>query len=64
MNIGGFVQMEGFLSSSLEQDIGLRYFLEKRAKNTLIEIIVKTENLGVDLDWGFAHVKKYSHYLK
>ena len=29
-NIGGFVQMEGFLSSSLEQDVGLRYFFEKK----------------------------------
>ena len=66
MNIGGFVQMEGFLSSSLEEDISLRYFFEKKSeeksKNTLIEIVVKSENLGGNLDWGFASIKDSSYY--
>ena len=58
--------MEGFLSSSLEQDIGLRYFFvkkpEQKFKNTLVEIVVKRENLGGDLDWGFASIKENSYY--
>ena len=66
MNIGGFVQMEGFLSSSLQQDISLRYFFEKKpekySKNALVEIVVKGENLGGDLDWGFAYIKDSSYY--
>ena len=58
--------MEGFLSSSLEQDIGLRYLFEKKSeqksKNTLVEIVVKSENLGGDLDWGFAYIKESSYF--
>ena len=60
--------MEGFLSPSLEQDVGLRYFFEKKpeekSKNTLIEIVVRSENLGGDLDWGFAYIKDCSYYSK
>ena len=51
--------MEGFFSSSLAEKVGLR-FAHDYSYNSLIEIEVKKENLGGDLDWGFADIQNFS----
>ena len=51
--------MEGFLSSSLSEKVALR-FTKNYSYNSLIEIEVRKEDLGGNLDWGFADIQKFS----
>ena len=53
--------MEGFLSTSLEKDQALKNY-EIWKKNTIIQVNVKVDGLGGELDWGFANITKCSHY--
>ena len=55
-NRGGFVQMEGFLSTSLSEQKALNFFSLRKRNNTLIEIKVRADGLGGQLDWGFASI--------
>ena len=52
---GGYIQLEGFTSTSLSA-IQASSFIS----NTWIEIKVNFENLGGEIDWGFAYVEKMS----
>ena len=47
--------MEGFTSTSLIMAKAVGFMV-----NTLVEIRVDTENLGGDLDWGFAFLEEMS----
>ena len=60
-NKGGFVEMEGFLSTSLEKDQALSNY-ECREKNTIVEVNVKVDQLGGELDWGFADITESSNF--
>ena len=61
LNIGGFVQMEGFLSSSLKLDVALQHYAQY-GNNTLVEIRVNAGNFKGDLDWGFASLRHCSTF--
>ena len=50
-NIGGFIQLEGFTSTSTDI-LGPFKFI----KDSVIEIKVNLDNLGGEIDWGFASV--------
>ena len=54
-NKDGYLQMEGFTSTSLSLLKAVGFMT-----NTLVEIRVDTENLGGDIDWGFASVEAMS----
>ena len=56
-NIGGFIQLEGFTSTSTDILGALRFI-----KDTVIEIRVNLDNLGGEIDWGFASVKDFAIY--
>ena len=60
-NKGGFVEMEGFLSTSVEKDEAFRNYKIWK-KNTIIQINVKVDGLGGEMDWGFADIAKCSSY--
>ena len=53
--------MEGFLSTSLEKDQALKNY-QIWNKNTIVEVNVKVDGLGGELDWGFANITKCSNY--
>ena len=57
--MGGFVQMEGFLSTTLGYEKALKIY-KGWEKNTLIEIKIEVNKLGGELDWGFANIQEYS----
>lgn len=50
-NIGGFVEMEGFLSTTLNQEITLNY-----QPDVIVQISINKNNLGDELDNGFAYL--------
>ena len=52
--------MEGFLSTSLSQEQAMKHY-KLFSKDTLIEIEVKVDKLGGDLDWGFASIEHCSN---
>lgn len=56
-NIGGFIQLEGFISTSTDV-LGAYKFI----KDTVLEIRVNHDNLGGEIDWGFASVEKFAIY--
>ena len=56
-NIGGYFEAEGFLSTSLEKDIGLAF-----AENILVVIKIKFVNLKGILDNGFARLRTFSDH--
>ena len=56
-NIGGFIQLEGFTSTSTDILGALRFI-----KDTVIEIRVNLDNLGGEIDWGFASVEDFAIY--
>ena len=56
-NIDGFIQMEGFMSTSLSYD-KISNFID----NALIEITVFKDDLGGELDNGFAYLKEISEF--
>ena len=58
--MGGFVQMEGFLSTTLDYEKALEFYKGDKKKNTLIEIKIEVNKLGGELDWGFANIQEYS----
>ena len=51
--------MEGFTSASLAFEHALPFM-----KQTMFIIKVKKENLGGDIDYGFADINKYSVYAE
>ena len=53
-NIGNYIQMEGFLSTSLSYDMAADFAWNRG--NTIIEIRVETGELGGDVDYGFANL--------
>ena len=57
-NIGNYIQMEGFLSTSLSYDMAADFAWNRG--NTIIEIRVETGELGGDADCGFANLEKIS----
>ena len=63
LNIEGYVQMEGFLSTSLEEEQVLINY-KGYNKDTIIEIQVKANEFGGDLDYGFASIQHCSHIPK
>ena len=50
-NVGGFIQMEGFTSTSWKPEQAAGFF-----KDTWIEVKVNLDNLGGEMDWGFADI--------
>ena len=50
-NIGGFIQLEGFTSTSTDILGAFRFI-----KDSVLEIKVNHDNLGGEIDWGFASV--------
>ena len=56
-NIGGFIQLEGFTSTSTDVLAPFKFI-----KDTVIEIRVNLDNLGGEIDWGFASVEKFAIY--
>ena len=54
-NKGGYIQLEGFTSTSLSA-IQASSFI----KDTWIQIKVNVDNLGGEIDWGFAYVEAMS----
>ena len=54
-NVGGFIQMEGFISTSKIVEQAYGFF-----GDTWIEIRVNLENLGGEIDWGFAYIDEIS----
>ena len=56
-NIGGFLQLEGFISTSTDI-LGSFKFI----KDTVIEIRVSLDNFGGEIDWGFASVEDFAIY--
>ena len=61
-NKGGYVEMEGFLSTSLEKEKAFKNY-EHGKKNTMMEIRVSVNGLGGELDWGFAEITKISDFI-
>ena len=58
-NSGGFLELEGFISTTLSKKVGLRF-----SKNVLLEIIISFENLGGMFDNGFASIRCFSVHTK
>ena len=56
-NIEGFVQLEGFISTTLDYD-KVHNFIG----NMLMEITVDKDDLGGELDNGFALISEESKY--
>ena len=54
-NVGGFIQIEGFTSTAINVEQASGFY-----GGTWMEIRVKLENLGGEIDWGFADVDKIS----
>ena len=54
-NVGGFIQIEGFTSTAINVEQASGFYA-----GTWMEIRVKLENLGGEIDWGFADVDKIS----
>ena len=58
-NINGFVQLEGFVSTSLSENSIINFIV-----NSIMEITVRKQDLGGELDNGFVDlsgVSKFSH---
>ena len=61
-NIGKFVEMEGFISTTSKKDLGLLFAF---AKNVIFEIIVPDASFRPredETDFGFLSVKEFSNY--
>jgi hypothetical protein len=56
-NVGGFIQMEGFLSTTLREEVSFLF-----ASNALFIIDIPVSNLNGPQDHGFAHMSSYSLY--
>jgi hypothetical protein len=56
-NIGGYLQAEGFLSTSLEKNIGIAF-----TKNVLIVIQINFANMKGMFDNGFANLSTFSDH--
>ena len=54
-NKGGYIQLEGFTSTSLSAIQASSFIAD-----TWIEIKVNIDNLGGEMDWGFAYVEEMS----
>ena len=54
-NVGGFIQIEGFTSTAINVEQASGFY-----GGTWMEIRVKLENLGGEIDWGFADIAKIS----
>ena len=54
-NKGGYIQLEGFTSTSLSSIQASSFITD-----TWIEIKVNIDNLGGEMDWGFAYVEEMS----
>ena len=59
-NIGGFVEMEGFLSTSYDLGAALAFYSGE--KNALLEIEVNVDELEGELNWGFANIEDCSSH--
>ena len=60
-SIGGYVQLEGFISASLKEDIAVNHAMSRKYE-AIIEISVKEDNMGGAMDWGFAYLRDYSSH--
>jgi hypothetical protein len=56
-NIGGFLEVEGFLSTSLKESLSEVFKI-----NAKMIIEVGVSNLGSSFDNGFAHISEYSEH--
>ena len=59
-NIGKEIEMLGFLSTSKEKEVALRFIKRDTAKKTLITIIVPSADYRGEQ--GFAEIKEFSEY--
>ena len=51
--------MEGFISTSTNENVALDF-----NDGTIVEIIVKLENLGGKVDHGFAEIESQAYFAK
>ena len=58
-HINGFIELEGFISTSLDKEVGKKYGMDG---NCILYIIVKEENLGGELDNGFANIAEIAYF--
>ena len=59
-NIGEYIQMEGFVSTSLSSSIGAAFAFN--SGNSIIEIKVMAEALNNPFHEGFADISEFSDY--
>ncbi len=55
-NIDGFVEMEGFLSTTLKFKLAKEFYT-----NVIIEIEINKSNLGDELDNGFVYMNLHNY---
>ena len=55
-NVGRFIQMEGFTSTSWNKDQAASFI-----KDTWIEVKVNLNDLRGEMDWGFAEIAEMSY---